>query len=183
MADSKLACHELLSNFIGECSTWFWTMVQALAVIITLIFIYKQVRAQRYGNMLTYSHILREYWESPRMVQSRKETCKNSKTGNRAIGSEEGNVLSFFEEIGLLVEKEAVSIEYAWEAYSYFIEYYWMILKPNIEKFRRDTNDDQWYCKFEILVGSMEKYAERKGIRFGNKFDHEVDEFIAEESK
>ncbi len=181
MPGAKATCQELLSNVFGDCSTWFWTMAQALAVIITLIFIYKQVRAQRYGNMLSYSQILRGYWESAKMMGSRKEACRNYKKGDRAIGKAEGDVLSFFEELGLLVEKGAVNIEYTWESYSYFIEYYWFMFKPHIEKFRKDTQDNEWYCKFERLVGLLEKYAKSRGVRFGNKFEHEFEEFIAGE--
>jgi len=65
----------LRSNLVGPDSQWFWSMVEAFILAVTLTLIYRQVAAQRHSNMLQTLRDFEQRWFSPEMVKSRKYIC------------------------------------------------------------------------------------------------------------
>lgn len=167
-----------LSSITGETSQWFWSMAQTLIILGSLIFIYRQVRVQRFSNMLQTLSSLRENWNNDTIVAARKTTCINYQKGTKNIGKAEGEVLGFFEELGLLLKKRVVSTEFIWESYSYFIEHYWSMLEPNIKEFRLSTNDNSWYDNFESLRKAIGKYSKKRKCPSSDKTEEEIKRFI-----
>ena len=169
----------LASNLLGQQSTWFWSMVQSIAIIVSLVFIYRQVSAQRYANMLSIFMNLRMRWNSTVMLEYRRQTCVNHQSNMKSIGAAEGEVLSFFEELGYMVSRRAVEVDFVWESYSYFIEHYWSMLWPNIRAYRLTTSDHSWYVQFQTLRETMTKYGKVKGATSSSdKGEQEIALFI-----
>lgn len=168
----------LLSNITGETSQWFWSMAQTFIILVSLIFIYRQVRVHRFSNMLQTLSSLREHWNSDTMLAARKTTCINYQKGTKKIGKAEGDVLGFFEELGLLLKKGVVSKEFIWETYSYFIEHYWSMLEPNIKEFRLSTNDNSWLDNFESLRKAIHRYSKKRKCPSSDKTEEEIKRFI-----
>ena len=167
--------------FWGEGSAWFWVMVQSAAILITLGFIYWQVRLSRYSNMLQTILKFRDIWSSDSMMKNRRDTCETYRKKSTSIRRVEEEVLTFFEEIGLLVEKRVVSEEFVWESYSYYIEYYWAMLEKNVQEYRKSTKDKSWFEHFEKLNHAMREFSRKRGLPSTQKTAEEIDDFIDSE--
>jgi len=63
----------ILCKIIGEQSGWFWTMVQAIVVAISLPLIYRQLRAQRLANSLTALKAIDERCISSSIIKVARE--------------------------------------------------------------------------------------------------------------
>ena len=164
--------------FLGQGSEWFWVMVQSIVVIITLLFIYRQIKLSRYANMLQTILKFREMWGTKEMMLFRQATCRNYKTQTRAIGKAEGEVLGFFEDMGMLVEKGVISKEFVWEGYSYYIEPYWSMMEKKIKEFREREKDTSWFEHFENLRDAMRKFSKKKGAPLGPLEKKDMQRFI-----
>ena len=173
----------ILKSLIGNDSQWFWTMAQALIVLVSLVAIYQQIKLQTYSNWLQQLTNMRNVWESGRMISARKHTCRLYQDGDNRIGNAQGMVLGFFEELGLLLEKDTISIEFVWETYSYYIDHYWPICMANVKAFRDESKDPNWYVHFEYLWKASQQYSSRKGSPFGLKDRAQIALFIRGESE
>ncbi len=162
----------------GQGSEWFWIMVQSIVVVVTLLFIYRQVRLSRYGNMLDTMLKFRTFWRSDTMMKDRKITCQNYQNQSTSIGKAEGEVLGFFEEIGLLVRKGVISVEFVWECYSYYIERYWAMMKENIREYRKFTKDETWFEHFQKLKERMQIFSEKRNASSRPVEKEEIQKFI-----
>lgn len=58
---------------IGPGSEWFWTAAQFVAVVISLVAIYGQLKAQSGANFVQRMEALQARWDSPRMAYCRLE--------------------------------------------------------------------------------------------------------------
>ncbi|MBA3687727.1 MAG: hypothetical protein H0W81_02650 [Chloroflexi bacterium] len=56
---------------IGPGSEWFWAMAQFVVVTITLLAIYRQVRAEGSANALQQVDSFKAHWESDQMRRIR----------------------------------------------------------------------------------------------------------------
>jgi hypothetical protein len=59
-------------SFLGPGSEWFWTAVSAVALVATLIAIYRQVLLQRGLKEAQQFEELIQEWESERFLRSRR---------------------------------------------------------------------------------------------------------------
>lgn len=59
------------SLFIGKDSEWFWSMLQFVAVTITFILIYIQVRTQSATHLVSAVTIINTRWNSEPMLRAR----------------------------------------------------------------------------------------------------------------
>jgi hypothetical protein len=153
-------------------------VISMVVLIITAGAIYYQSHIQKNGIVLQSLNNFREHWYNASMIKFRQETCKRYEEGNKKIGFCEGEVLGFFEELGLLVRKRLFSIDFIWETYSYFIEHYWDMLKDNINEYRKSTEDNSWYENFEDLKNKMESYSKKKHCPVSPKTEHDIKKFV-----
>src|SRR5207244_7991826 len=88
-------------------STWFWTALQAIGVITTLVLIYRQVRIGRRASMLEALSLLEKKWANPVMESARISVCElflNPTTrGSKTLDPASNALLLFFEDVGLLL--------------------------------------------------------------------------------
>lgn len=164
--------------FIGPDSSWFWGMIQALVIVASLLFICKQIRYQRYGNLLTTLVALDAKWRSKEMIAARQYICENYESKDATISSPEDFVLNFFEEIGLYLKHNVISASLVWDLYSYYIENYWAILSPRITKFHADTDDKTWYENFQELQLKMRKESNKRKVTRKDITEIDIKKFI-----
>lgn len=161
-----------------ETASWFWTMAQFFAITISLVFIYRQVRAQGQANLLQTLTSLDSRWNSAEMMESRKKACENYLNDQLKIKREQSDVIGFFEDIGIYLERSVFDDEALWDKYSYYIEYYWAMYQPHIMEFRAETKDPTWYDKFEMLKNRMDKVSKKKGLKIIGRTQEEIKKFI-----
>lgn len=172
---------EFFSKIAGDNSKPFWSIVQTLAIVSSLFLIYRQIRLYRSASMIQTLDSRREDWDSERMIGYRRTTCRGYQEGTRRIKMAEGEVLGFFEEMGLLLRKGVVSQEFVWETYSYYIEHYWPMLEANIREYRNSTGDDTWFENFQHLADSMQEYSKKRKCPTRAKTEEEISNFISGE--
>ncbi|HEU4881961.1 MAG TPA: hypothetical protein VFT45_06950 [Longimicrobium sp.] len=163
--------------FIGSQSEWFWAMVQAFIVAASLFFIAWQVQIQGHSNVLASLNGFHERWTAPEAVLARGSTCERWSSTAPAFGNSEETVCSFFETLGLYVEKRVISREMAWEMYSYYVENYWALLKDGIAGLRHKNGDNTLYCHFGKLNDSMRDYGLRRGVTPADFSDERINRF------
>ena len=153
------------NNIWGQNSEWFWTMVQAIVVGLTLYFIYKQIKIQRASNMLATLNALTVRWESDSMRKARVEVCQQFLANNLNIDNDNTvRILLFFEELGLYYKKKVIDTDILWDMYDHRIQTCWDVLEPLISEYRAHLKDDTYYDKFEYMVNELQKYSEKQGL-------------------
>lgn len=172
---------DIIHNATGPNSSWLWSMLQFIVIFFSLIFIWWQVRIQRFSNMLNIINSLYERWHSNDILSARKEVCSNYKKSILKINQRDELVLHFFEEIGIYLKKRIINLSIIWEFYSYYIEYYWPILKPKITNMREEKKDKTWYENFEYLFNKICRYSKRKKLKVTTKTKDEIEGFISSE--
>lgn len=151
--------HTLKTYTVNDPQT-FWTMVQAVGVIVTLWFIWRQIKLQRVGNSIVSLSEIEDEWRSPVMAEARKEVCKSFCEG-REIGSRSAeHVACFFETLGLYHQRKAFDSEVIWELYSSYVEHYWPMLATQISKIRKE--DSTAYTHFEAFCTQMRKISKER---------------------
>ncbi len=170
----------ILLNLSGDGSAWFWAMAQFVAIVVTLPFIYRQVRLQAQANMLQTLEALAQKWDSPTLRAARSAACKAHPRIDHRIGAIEYEVAGFFEDLALYFKRGVFDIDIIWERWSYFIEHYWAMFKPSIESMRGSTRDDTWFSCFEYLSLHIERTSRRRRVPFA-KSAREIQAFIVGE--
>jgi hypothetical protein len=103
---------------IGPGSEWFWTMAQFVAVVVTLVAIYRQLRAQGSSNALARLEALSSRYESRSMTLARLHTALSLRfdaepTATRAMRQVDG----FFADLENLDDGghiTLVEVDYNW---------------------------------------------------------------------
>ena len=166
------------ADVIGPESSWFWTMATFFAIVVSLILIYRQIRHQRHANMLSTLASLDARWKSVEMMHARRHVCEDYQQNEKSISQPEDLVLGFFEEIGLYLRTKAFDVSTVWQLYSYYVEHYWVILKPRVKQFRTSSRDETWFSEFEYLAKQLAKRSKRKRASPAQKSDEQIKKFI-----
>ena len=168
----------IFAQIFGQNSAWFWTMLQAIVVAITLYLIYRQLRVGRYSNMLDTLARLDEKWFSEVMLKARHGICCDyvnpEKKEDRRITYREAMVLDFFEDIGIFLKRRVLEKETVWESYSYSIEHYSQMLQVRVTEFRASSKDQSWYDNFQALAETMRKVSKKRGASTQDKTEQEM---------
>jgi hypothetical protein len=171
----------IIRNIIGPDSSWFWTMVQGIIVSVSAVLIYRQLKAQHFGNMLGAMATLDERWATEEMFKGRETLCLKYGKNDLEIDDQIGRVLDFFEQMGLYLKKRAFTQDVIWEFYSYNIKYYWAIAEPLIKEFRSSTKDQTYYVWFEWLKTKMMEEDKSMGSPYTVPTKDEITKFISGE--
>lgn len=148
-------------QLVGDSSTWFWTMVQAVAVLVTLLGILRQVRLQSEANVLATLQGIEERWESQELVEARLKVARDVIAGRLEWGKEAARLTRFFETLGMYLRRKVFSVDLVWDLYSMPAEYLWQGLHPMIEYIRRQ--DATAYTNFEYLYARFAEQSRKAG--------------------
>jgi hypothetical protein len=170
---------------VGPDSLWFWQALQAIAVTVSLLMIWRQLRLQRYKNMLDVLTYLDQTWSEERLVFARLIVCRayTEKKGLHDINFRQEPLYSFFENIGLLVRKRVLDPDVIWESYSQPIEYYWCMLETSVHNFRAAGHDNTWYTGFEYLYHKCAKISLKNSAENPRKSDDVLQKYASTELK
>lgn len=144
----------------------------------TLVFQSKQITAlteQKKTQDQSYllhllGDILRQ-WNSDAMLKSRHRTCERTsrreepefKAKPYYFSASQINVAAFFEYVGLLFKENKESQLKIWTLFAWYIESYWILLNPKMEKTR--TQDPNAFSEFTCLVDEVRKINAIKGSK------------------
>ncbi len=168
----------IFTNLIGPNSQWFWCMLTCFALTVSLVLIYGQVRLQRQANLLHTLGEMDKRWNSEKMLLARKGACTKYLNDQLGIDAELAQILGFFEDVAVYLERKVFDIGAVWDKYSYYIEHYWAMYQPHIQKFRTETRDQTWYENFDKMFEEVKKHALKRWIVCGSKTKADIDIFV-----
>jgi hypothetical protein len=144
---------------IGPGSEWLWTMAQFLALAITGLAIFRQLRAQRSASLFDQTGAWDREFEGPRMVRQKLALLLAIEDRDPAEGLPVANdeVPDFFDRLGYLVSRGHVGVEDFWQFARPVVSFYWGVLAPYIERDRAANDDPTFYHWFELLELEMRR--------------------------
>lgn len=172
-----------ISHIFSTNGSWFWDMSQFFVITISLILIIRQLRLQRDAHLVNSLATLDARWKSQLMLKARKKTCEQYSPDSKTVNQYAAQILYFFEELGMYMEKNIMTIDVIWEIYSYDIEHYWPITKNGILSLRKKSNDSSYYSNFEKLYNSIQKYNKKMKTPFTERTAEEIADFITGEKQ
>jgi hypothetical protein len=155
----------LAQNIFCSNAVWFWVMAQFFVILISLLFIYRQIKVQSLANMLRSLESMNKRWNSDEVVIGRQLISQKYGTDDKSINRYEELVLSFFEELALYVKTGVFDLPTVWELYSYNIEHYCPLTEPLIKEFRSSTNDQTYFSNFEYLYKRIIEHSKKQGAK------------------
>ena len=174
----SISCWNLI---FGKDSSWLWAMLQFLAVTVTLILIYFQVRLQTSSHVVTTLTTIHTRWNSEDMLRARYSYCYAWVHGNKEFDPVAEYIAEFIEELGNYIRMKAVPTDVMWAAQSWYIEFYYYMFKQGLEEVRSKHKDPTLYQNFECLFASMAKISKRKAAPTFDKREDELDAFARDE--
>lgn len=166
-------------------SQTFWTALGSIGAIVTLILIYKQIKASK--NVAAYEFLRREddrfSSEEMRCDRSKLAMTLLLKPNNfEEIDLYADYILGYFEDLGLMLRKGIAPDYFVWTMNCYYALNYWTALTKYIEWVRKDRGDQTYYSDFEYLYKKMFKFEKKLRKKKTIEFTHdELREFLKEE--
>ena len=155
-------------NVIGPGSEWFWAAAQFVLVAVSLVGIYRQLKAQGSANAMQRLSTLHDRWNSERLVRARLNVAIMLRHGaGEGIAPLLGSVTDFFEDIALLEVGGHVSRREIWLDWNRTIEFWWTVLEPEIHRQRAVYPGE--FDRFEQLASRMVELDRQAGQT--NTFD------------
>ena len=142
---------------------WFWAMTQTVAVILTLILIYKQIRIQTSSHVVQTLQTIHARWSEEPMRWARFKVCSSYLDDKFEFGGEADYIAEFLEELGGYIKIRAVTPDAMWDAQSWNIEHYYCMFKSGIERSRLTFHDEKLYENTESLFHAMAAHSKRRG--------------------
>ena len=163
--------------FIGAGSEWFWAMLQFVAILISLFFIWRQLKIQNNTHLVSTLNLLNKDWNSTEMLKHRKETCEKWKTGKTDFDTGAQAIADFMEDLAIYEKEQVIPTDKMWYSFSWYIGYYWNMFKDEIPKVQNEYKDKTLWSEFPKLVKTMNDIDIGKGISDCGKSDSEMSKF------
>ncbi len=158
-----------LDNLVvfGPGSEWLWVFIQAVALTITFLAIYRQLRAARSASEFEQVREIEADFNSPRMTRARLALYEGLRGRKPEDGLPDGavEVLCWYDNVGYLVEAGHLSRRWFHDSWGESIQNEWWLLAPFLRVDRESSNDPGYGRSFERLAEHMRRLDERLGSR------------------
>jgi ribosomal-protein-alanine N-acetyltransferase len=129
-------------------------MISALGTIVTLLFIFIQIKGARNTSAFEYVRDENDRFESQEVRSARSRLARHllmHASQFDRFENEADEVLGYFEDFGLLVENGLTTVDYVWNEKGYWIVRYWAALQAYIKWARVEYDDPTYFDMFERL--------------------------------
>jgi hypothetical protein len=143
---------------IGPGSEWFWSMLQLVVVLVSLVGLYRQLKLQTSASAFEQLRAIVNDWGSERLLRCRVELLRALRDGTHAADLPPGVgviLLDYFETVGLLIRNGHVSRELVWETFGNVCQSWWVTMKPYLMRIREVEADSKIGEHFEWLASEM----------------------------
>ena len=165
---------------IGPGSEWFWSMLQFVVVVVTLVGIYYQLRLARSANAFAQLDTLMGEWQSERMARKRLALLTAVRDGvpldalpNHAAAT----IGNYWEKVGGLVAARHVSEALIKESFGDEVGFWYGLLTPWAVRIQAVDPQERVGAHFEALARRMGSGSIRGFDR--EQFDRNLDDYIA----
>ena len=151
---------------IGPGSEWFWSMAQFFAVVVTLLGIYRQLKAQGAANGLQRVQFLTDQWLSDKMTHARLAIALHLKFGEPGPGMDPvmDEVANFWETIAQLRDDGYIRLNDV-DNFGRSAQMWWALMRPAIEA-ERVLQRAPIYNRWERLAELMRESDAKAGVPF-----------------
>jgi hypothetical protein len=149
---------------LGPGSEWFWVFVQAIALTITFVAIYRQLTAARSAAEFEQVREIEAEFYSPRLTRARLALYEHLRGRKPEHGLPDGaiDVLCWYDNLGYLVAAGHLSAGWFHESWGASIQNEWWLLRPYLEHDRIADGDPEYGRSFERLAGRMRDIDRRQ---------------------
>lgn len=162
--------------------SWFWSFVNSVLLLLSILFIRRQLRIQGYAHNLQSMFALKSRWDSGEMTIARQEVCTHH-AANGLWNRPEEFIAMFFEDLGGYVLQGALPMRLVWSAYSYEVEHYWPMFEREIRNTRTQRNDKTLYTDFEKLHSRCKLYSRWQNRWSFSEIPIDIDDFVKSETQ
>jgi hypothetical protein len=148
--------------FFGPGSEWFWAALQFVALTITFIAIYRQLRIARSARAVEQVQEYTARYESERMHRHRLAIFIALREGMEIPPFAGGYVGDYFDSLATLSRKGHLDTQLLWYAHSHSAQAWWTILDPFIKGVRAEFGA-KTYADWEWLAGKFVEISLRAG--------------------
>jgi len=169
-------------SLLGPGSEWFWTALSTVAVVVSLLAIYRQIRLQTDVKETQQLNELAKDWDSERVLRLRLAVFMGMKGGKpvREIAAA-WRIAGFWELVGSLARAGHIGTDMISETLGGDVVFWWAHLAPFIDEVRVERSAPTGYEHFEWLAIRM------RGGRHDHSYSEKpmtperLDEFISDE--
>lgn len=152
-------------EFLGDPSTqWIWGAAQAVAIIVGFYFVVRQISLARHQNSITHMIYFRDLWQAPPILRARRDLGRIPTEANGDFLPHEDVLATFANDIGIAVRTGQVDAEHVRRFFGYYIIGYWMVLGPQVRKYRESTGFEEVFSSFEYLHDILVEMDTRRGL-------------------
>lgn len=165
---------------IGPGSEWFWSMLQFVVVVVTLVGIYYQLRLAGSANAFAQLDTLMGEWQSERMARKRLALLTAVRDGvslDALPAHAAAAIGNYWEKVGGLVAAGHISEALITESFGAEVGFWHGLLTPWIARTKAIDPQDRVFAHFEALATRMGSGSIRGFDR--EQFDRNLDDYIA----
>jgi hypothetical protein len=151
---------------IGPGSEWFWSAASAVAVVVTLLALYRQLRLQRIAAALAQLTSLTEEWRSERIDRAYLTLLLAIERDTAPADMPEAPLFvigDFFDKIALQVRTGTTDVRLIHETISGPMQIMWARMRPTVMTWRQRTFNREMYLYVEELAATMARMDKRRG--------------------
>lgn len=121
----------------GPGSEWLWIFAQFIALAITGLAIYRQLRAQAWANQLAIFSRFGDDFSSERMIRTKLTALIEVAGGTRSLTPSIDQVGQFFENVAQGRFNRHMRPRFAWEEYRLAAQNFWAAFAPLAGELRK----------------------------------------------
>jgi hypothetical protein len=150
---------------IGPGSEWFWTALGGVALTVTFIAIYRQLRLQRSAEAIEHLASLKREWDSEGMARSVLATLLAIRDGcdPTRLPMAAHDIGDFWQRVGYMVRERDVDRRLVHQYLFSDIRAWWHWLAPTVRFWRESEGLPLLYGHFEWLAGLMVEMDRKAG--------------------
>jgi len=151
----------------GPGSEWLWSFAQFVVVVVTLLGIYRQLRAQGATNALQRIDTLQGRWQSPTMTYAKLEFALAMRDrGSKPVPFRTYvPIIEFFAELAALEQEGYASIDEVSGNSGLPLQIWTALGEPALEALRAENMRPELYSDVETLVERVREQFRRQGAR------------------
>lgn len=165
---------------LGELAFKFLPVAGAIGGIVVF---WWQVSRARYNQRIDLILKLSERFDKLEMRAARAKAARVLRADRETKDGAVDEVIGFFEDVGFLLDRNAIDVESVYEFFEYWAVPYHQVTQQWRERERKRTGFLDLYSNMDKLVNALTDLEMVRRGRSPNREGKQLDEFLAEESR
>lgn len=125
------------ATLFGPGSEWLWIFAQFIALAITGLAIYRQLRAQAWANQFALFSQFGDDWNSEKMLRTKLTALIEVAGGSRSLTPSIEYVCNFFENVAQARFNGHMRPLFAWQEHRITAQWFWAVFGPLAGELRK----------------------------------------------